>query len=306
MACYDLAEMVERGIGVRGASSTARALALWARACDLGEHLGCDMAAVEHPDPALQAAFGRKSVALDARQCAGGDGYACYLLSYNQRTGEKVKKDAKAAEVALARSVAIDEKGCAGGDRDACRRLAHEVDPARGRALWTDAVAADVKSCEAGDPARCMAAGSCHSVGASAFGLAPDPARGAELFARACAAGWAQGCRAAAADLREAKAAPGRVAAMWDGACRAGDDEACQRAFEADPAGMADRGARALELRAGRCDAGNALGCQDAAEQLRLGRGVTRDLPRAAALDLRACRLGARWKCVRPSASSTR
>ncbi len=118
-------------------------------------------------------------------------------------------------------------------------------------------------NCAAGDATGCEAAGRALDEGT---GVAADPARALEAFAKACDAGGVWGCAMAGSLRRSGRGAP-------------------------------EDAAEAARFFGRACDGGHAWSCNELGEMVRDGTGVARDTKRALDLFATACRGGLAKAC---------
>jgi TPR repeat protein len=174
--------------------------------------------------------FARLAMAQLQAACDAGDSERCALLGAMFVEGTDKLAD---GEPELARRVALAmpplEKGCRGGEADACERAGMFTEEGRG--------------------------------------MASDPRRAAELYARGCAAKHEGSC--------------GRLGILLANGAE----------------GLPADGARAAESLARAC-AKNDIWCARLGALYRYGRGVPRDAPRALLLYKRACAAGDAWGCA--------
>jgi TPR repeat protein len=211
------------------------------------------------------------------KKCDGGDSVSCRMLWrwYGFDSTTAAQHDAAKTKQFQAKQVELDEAACKKEDACACTRLFDNYAKGHGVARDANQAAARAKQgCEFGDPGACDVLGDVYTDGFP-IDLGKDPTTAQEFYARAVA-------------LRTA-------------GCDKGQQEHC--AFLAS---MIERGVgiersteRALSLARKTCDAGEGLGCAQAARWYRQGRpGIPKD-PRAAHDGYeRACKAGRKEFCA--------
>ena len=131
----------------------------WQRACDAGNHAGCETWA-----------------RVLNSMCESDNADACLKVAEILNTGRIISRDPARAGVTFGRA-------CDLGSTQGCNELMEFV--------HKDGKEALDKSCQRGDGASCFVLGSLYSGG---NGLPQDPKRAFELFGRSCDTGWWRGC----------------------------------------------------------------------------------------------------------------
>lgn len=312
LACRALGLLYARG-RVANRSNTTSA-ALFERACDLEDAIGCYNWAIElehrgdysaaaipvrkacrlEPDKECgelaRLAFLGKGMARDpalalkiwTKACDAGDAEGCSGLALAYQQGVGVKLD-------LSKAASLYRKACDNNNPNACGLLAELVRDGKGvpRDL-PGALVLFERSCNAGEAALCVHAGLAYQNGQ---GVAANAAKALELFARACSAGEGTGCANAGYYLRETKKDSKGAFAYFEKGCELADSLSCVLLSDAydvgDPVSKDRVRARVLSERA--CTAGNASGCLRVAHSIMVSKSVA-DYPRARALSDTACR----------------
>lgn len=301
-ACVELDRLLAVGLGVRREPSTA-ATDLRAR-CEGGLASACAAAFELSPsEPALRD-----------RACQLGDGPSCAALAGAEEARPEKERDG-------ARVVGRWERACDAGFPGACRRLG-QISDAGLFGLPRDAAKAYARfddACLDGDDDACLEVAARLSAG---VGVERDEERGRALLEARClpqasacatrAAAWKKeadatrprlafeladvtcevaklstACLLAAESLRDGVGVPRDVAASrvrFARACGAGEHDAC-RSLAASWIGVDD--ARAASFYDDACEGGDPEACASLATQYARGRGVRRDLRRAAMLFVR-------------------
>lgn len=115
-ACFDLAQLLERGEGSLKRDE-ARAKPLYARveaSCDKGDVESCTQLGMRERSVKPESnRWWMKALVFATQRCASGDGKACQRAARAHRLGEGTPKDeAQAAELL--------QKSCAAGLKEAC------------------------------------------------------------------------------------------------------------------------------------------------------------------------------------------
>ena len=243
--------------------------------------------------PAVVVEKDVRQVLLEAtRECEGGKAQACaqVAIAYNEGRGVAVSRGCYARFV---------ERACDLGDLEACSAVASVIRYENGLIPGdlTRAVALHQRACEGGVLDACDSLARAYESGS---GVAKDPIRAAQLFARVCegasAAALAGGLPSARACLPYAERLAsgvgvpkddGRATEIFASACEQGAFDACLQVAQrlADGRGVAKDPQRAAELFETTCANAFGLGCHEGAERLREGRGVPKDAQKAADLE---------------------
>ncbi len=262
-ACVDAGRAMERKRKLEGAGK------LYAAACEAQSAEGCRRAARASFGAGLGVAHDvARALELERRACDLGDGIACATMAERYWTADRVFPDEKLARGAYAKSVPLLEKACGADDLDACARLGVVLtngwgllpDLARAERTNTKAAALAKARCDAGDGEACDFLARALARGR---GIAKDAPASAKAFARSCELEWASACFELTHNGDD-RAAVTRYVEVEEGACRAGDAEACGRAAQACATSLHDE-ARATELHRRGCERDRALSCRELA-----------------------------------------
>ena len=293
VSCAALGLQVQDG---RGAPrDVPRAEQLYEKACELGEGIGCfnlglliGSAVHSSQDPEGADAWFKRARALYARSCDAGDLQWCLNLGVLHESGFGVPKDA-------VRSAEIYRAACDKGHGESCTNLALQTDRGQGMPADSDvALALLEETCGDESPLSC---------GVLAQILMreepPDGARILSLADQACLQGVAHACAAEAGmyALGEIVAVDfARVSKLERRACDLGVSSACM--IEAEVSVQAGDYRTSALFYEKACFIGEPEACGLLAEHLRHGRGVERDLVRAATMMDSSCRMGYPGACV--------
>lgn len=313
-ACMSLGERA--WIAPEGARDLAAAERGFQSACDAGEPRGCVRLAHLYEDATtLSAKLGsaadlrRRAAAVYEKACEAQDGYACLALGALTITGKGVQKSTPRSLQLYTQARPPLEALCAGAATPpatklrACgalslmmhRGLGGSKDTAKGLELLEE-------TCNLGDVASCMLAGTLYADGAGAREIAAaDPPRAPAPFKKACELGEPRGCHALAKLLHAGGGAATHaveVLALETKACESGVAAACfevaQMTFSgeagaADPKKAREWFGREVALRQTQCDAGLGEECVELSANYRSrGQGVPIDPVRAKDLDDKA------------------
>lgn len=255
LACTNLADRIEGGTAPGARPQDPLALRL--RACDLRDAYACVLvgyarATAEPPDTPA-------AVDLYARACDLGEPQGCHALGQMLRGGPDTGGDWQRSQDSLGQA-------CEGGIDAACYE--HAVGLAYGQeGAGTDVADADLaraldtfgRLCAAGLAEACMDLG---FLAAEGRGGAADPARGAELSARACGLGSALGCNNLGVHFA-LTGAPALAARYYERGCAQGAGLACANLADMRANGELgppdSEGAADLYRKA--CDRGDAGSC---------------------------------------------
>ncbi len=164
--CAKLGDLLSEG-GMDVARDPASAVRLYERGCDLGDwKTSCAGAAeVYASGHEVQQDYARASLLLE-KACTGGNTEACLAIALLSESGRGVIADeAMAAE--------YERRACEGGAKEACEKTALQ------------------KGCDQGKAEDCGGLG---RVYGTAHAGVTDIPRAVELYAKACDAGYTQGC----------------------------------------------------------------------------------------------------------------
>lgn len=279
-----------------------RAIALYQRACDLGAGVGCfnlglmyEFGSGVTPDPARAQAHYDRARAGYEKQCEAGGLAWCVNLAIMYEDGTGVARD-------LDRARAIFDDACQRGGATGCLNLAETYRFGKGVAADPERAAAAAKrGCEIDRGETCMVLAVYYIQG---VGVAPDRAKARQLFQSACDQGIYNACTRLAATMRtgdlgsEAAADHDTVFALLERACAGADSSGCEMlAYELAESGPRHDPARSVELFDRACQIASPHACMTMAARLYTGHGVERDLERARALAIRACKLGLTEGC---------
>jgi uncharacterized protein len=182
------------GPGEREApQDAARAEAMFAKACTLGDAHGC------HVDARILVAAGKPAFGLEQKACDAGDGDACDALGAMTFSGEGTEAIAKNAKEIFAREVELRAAACTRGSGSDCDELSQnyrsraqgvKIDPAKAQELQDSAMKAWQAGCDAGLWTDCLAIRT--RIEKDPL---PDPKRVRALRERECAIGYEHSCR---------------------------------------------------------------------------------------------------------------
>ncbi len=164
------------------ASLVKRARALFTKACDGNDALGCANLASLTWDGEGGRRDPAKAAVLSEKACTAGDAFSCGTLGSLWAQGELGAKDP-------AKAVTYFERSCTGGSASGCNQL--------GLALWTGAgvTKAPERAMEVWTTACAdKNAAACANVG-RALKERGDEARGRKAMSRACSLGDAEACK---------------------------------------------------------------------------------------------------------------
>ncbi len=297
--CVTLAEKYEQALGV--ARDEPRAKALYARALErltaecpkLGP--SCYQLGLLHTfGKGVERDYG-KARAVFTAGCEAGSGTSCYAVGYLIQRG--FGADADEASALPYHLRACEQYDSADACHDAGAILASQAgtDPARLNALAIRACKLSAEQCDL--EAYLLTTGK---------GGTTDQTRATQTYLRACQAGNALACSAAASRIAHGEGVPadGALATqIWERACETGSGQDCWQAGVTHRDGelvKADR-ARAFELLTTGCTRKSAIACEDAAEMALSGEdGTGRKNPgRAVAMLTAGCELGRGDSCTR-------
>lgn len=151
-------------------------------------------------------------------------------------------------------------------------------------------------ACDPADGRACLVEGMRYE---SAFGRGRSLEAAARHYAAACDAGEALGCYNLGAMLYSADPEHNarRAHALYQKSCDGGEPKGCANlAYLESKAGNTEQ---AVTLYEQACDQGAMIGCTNLADMAQNGRGVPRDIGRAADLFERACWGGVSSACIR-------
>lgn len=182
---------------------------------------------------------------------------------------------------------------CDKGDGESCNTLGVLTWHGEGvRADRAGATAFFDKACKQSSPEGCANFASSLRTG---LGVTKDLARAVELSLKACGDGVAAACYAAGNDLFFGQGVPTdreRAVRILDLACRGGEHQACSDlgvSVLGGLGGLRKNDGVAADLFKRACDGGALVGCTNYAYMVEFGKGVPKDIPRAANIYGRAC-----------------
>nr|WP_279338706.1 tetratricopeptide repeat protein [Sphingomonas sp. BGYR3] len=178
-SCADLAQMYDKGEGVR--QDRKRAAALYANACDRGL-----MAACYNAGSILFDMGEKKSAArIFAMFCDRNNKDACYQLGYMYQNGDGLSVNYPVARKLYA-------ENCARKDAASCNNLGVMYQNGEDVAVSpTKAVAYYRLACDLKEPIACVNMGLSHL---DAYGVEKNRAKARAYFVRACTMGHQPGC----------------------------------------------------------------------------------------------------------------
>lgn len=259
-ACFDLADLYFNG-RARGWVEDEKGRALFRRGRAI--------------DPVAALAMNRKA-------CEASNAHACFRLGLLYSLSDSAEKQALQSW----------QQACAGGSPDGCFQVAWALDTGYGNSTHDPAEAAvRLKAlCERGYAGACLSLGASYTLGS---GVPPDHSQAAQLYEKACEAKLVDGCWNLAVALENGKgvlrdsAKAAQLYKTLEGACDSGVGAACVRL--AKKASGAKDAKRLLQLAEKGCEAGDAVGCINAAATHREGKGLAKNPQKASALFERAC-----------------
>jgi len=305
-ACYDLAYTYDPDsyLYVAGRDkviSRDKAFELYEKACNRYDHsYSCYQAVTWLKDGKVKGDLA-KLEPLAKRVCEQG-AYSCNVWAVLKDEGTGVAKDRAGA-------LALYEKACAAGNSIACTTAADRYYAGDGATYSVkQAITYWEKACELWDSKSCSRAAEWHLWGDTYAGLAPDPARAAQMFELGCSRGAADACQRAG-DLKLAGTDgtgvpnPAKAAELYMSACNYYYGTACTLLGDlyADGrvTGKPDLASAAIYYEQS-CyqystyGAGysyvDMTGCRKAVDLKRTGTGVAQDLAGAGRLQSSVCR----------------
>lgn len=171
--------LVERS---RDAAAVKQALALFTKACDGGDALGCSNLASFTWDGEGVPRDPKKAAQYAEKACTGGDAFGCGTLGSLWAQGELGKKDA-------AKALGYFTRACEGGSASGCNQVGMAY--ASGEGVKKDlerAMGTWAKACKDRNASACANLG-------QAFEVKGEGERAQRAFARACTLGDETACQ---------------------------------------------------------------------------------------------------------------
>lgn len=277
--------------GIGAERNVKKALSVLERACDRAPPAGCALLGELYAGAGLGRPEPEKAVSYFERACNHGLPDGCAALGRALVVGGAgVRRDE-------GRGVKLVQDSCASGSPHGCTTLAlFEVSGSASIERNVEsAVKRATQSCDAAFPPACTLLGGLIVQGAEGK---PDVERAAKLFEKGCAGGDGNGCAYFGAQVVEGQGVKRDVAAglsLLERSCDVlGSLQGCAMHARALVLGAGGRAAvkdgaeRAEQL----CQMGEVQSCLIAGVAYGQGTGVKKDIPRAAALVVRACAAG--------------
>jgi len=217
-SCTELGTLYTNTGGVEG---EARAAALYERACNGGDAVGCYHRGLDF----VYGGAGRKDESQAAgyfqRACDGGNAEGCDSLGRLYEEGRGVAPD-------LARAAELYQRACDGGDQGSCVGLGNMYRDGKG-VTKDESRAADLyrRTCYGGYILSCGLLGDLYADGR---GVAKDDALAAELYLKGCVTIQGPYCRKLARMYADGRGLPkdeGTTVDLLKRACKSGNRSAC-------------------------------------------------------------------------------
>ncbi len=216
----------------------------------------------------------RKAAALFRKSCYRGVPLGCFELAVLHLAGDGVPQDPAKAATLL-------NTACDGGEFGACTELGLLTYEGRGvERSPTQAATLYDRACKGDEANGCANLGLMYRDG---DGVPSNPERATSLFKRACTLEHEGACALIKSpNLGDPKADP--VAA-----CEAGDAAACGALAVREEQRGTNQPKRVVDLLTRACEGGHLSSCNTLGGKYAMGLGVTKNIPKAAALAQTAC-----------------
>jgi len=219
-------------------------------------------------------------------QCDKGNAPSCYNYGLMLRSGGPGRPPAdkdKATQMFTKACEAEDGPGAA------CREVAFPLQFEQTK-QWSRYTELMQRGCDRGDASACESLGSTLTQGRPE--LPKDVTRGLLLLERACGMGRQFACSSLAMSLIREKVDPARGMTLLERSCDRGTIADCQQLSFAYRGGQAPGGkspAKAQDYEVKACELGALGSCASAGKALVEGKGIKKDLAKAAALFVKGC-----------------
>jgi uncharacterized protein len=289
-ACADLGALQRASL--EGAGDSTSRVALWQKACDLG-NVGCGELASAYlagdgvqRDPA-------KAVDILEKACNADVAVACWNLAALNDRGEAISQNRPRAALLAA-------KACVLGEVEGCSAAPQLIEAGVGVAAEAVALtAALARACEGGEAQGCYELGLAHGLG---LGVTKDLVKASRLHETACKGERLVACSALGKAHLIGEGVPQdavKARTVLAKACSGGKQGACfdlANCYLQGTGGPPDlEKARALFEAA--CSEGLTAACNNLGMMYRTGTGVPQDPRRAWTLFKRACEIGNHKAC---------